>query len=177
MRGCNKIQCFHLLSFLTLLSTQLEAPPTLLLHLARNTESTHMKFTTALAALLSASTAVFAAPASFTARDIWVPKITYPTAGVVWTVGQTYKVEWSLDQVPSNISNPLGCVYLSKGGLMDTKHPLAENFQLTYGSVLITVVTTFSNSSAPTTIVAGNDYAVVLVGDTGNFSPMFQIAN
>ena len=60
---------------------------------------------------------------------------------------------------------------------MDTNHPLVDGFQLTYGFVLVPVMTTFSNNSTPTTIVPGDDYAVVLLGNSGNASPMFQITN
>ena len=79
----------------------------------------NMKFTKVLAVLLSASTALFAAPVGFIARDIWVPKTTYPTNGTIWKVGQIYNVEWSLDQKPLSITNGFGIIYLSKGGLMD----------------------------------------------------------
>lgn len=78
-----------------------------------------MKFTTALAVLFSASTAVFAAPVGFIARDVWVPQITNPTADSVWQIGQTYQVEWSLDQKPASVTNPVGTIYLSKSGRLD----------------------------------------------------------
>lgn len=78
-----------------------------------------MKFTTALAVLLSVSITAFAVPVGFTARDVWSPQITYPTAGAIWKVGQTYRVQWYLDLEPPIITNPTGTIYLAKGGLLD----------------------------------------------------------
>jgi len=78
-----------------------------------------MKFTTTLAILLSASTTLLAAPVGFAARDVWVPKILYPTAGTTWTAGETYPVKWALDQEPASVTNPIGTVFLSKDGRLD----------------------------------------------------------
>ena len=78
-----------------------------------------MKFTTTLAALLSASTIILAAPVGLVARDVWVPKILYPTEGTVWHVGETYSVTWALDQKPESVTNSIGTVYLSTNGLLD----------------------------------------------------------
>lgn len=51
-------------------------------------------FTTLIYPLLISfmSLAVFAAP--LVPRDVYVPPITYPTAGVIWIVGETYEVKW-----------------------------------------------------------------------------------
>jgi hypothetical protein len=78
-----------------------------------------MKFTTTLAVLLSASTTILAAPVGFAARDVWVPKIQYPTEGTVWRVGETHNVKWALDQKPASVTNPIGTVFLSKNGRLD----------------------------------------------------------
>lgn len=79
-----------------------------------------MKFMTTLAALfLSASTVTLAAPVDLAARDVWVPKILYPTDEVIWHVGESYNVEWALDEEPASVTNPIGTVLLSKNGLLD----------------------------------------------------------
>jgi len=79
-----------------------------------------MKFMTTLAALLlSASTITLAAPVDLAARDVWVPKILYPTNEVVWHVGESHNVEWALDDEPASVTNPTGTVFLSKDGLLD----------------------------------------------------------
>ena len=55
-----------------------------------------MKFTTITTLvypfLTILSLAVFAAPLE--SRDVFVPLITYPTAGVTWFVGECYTVTW-----------------------------------------------------------------------------------
>ncbi|KAF9783353.1 hypothetical protein BJ322DRAFT_982791, partial [Thelephora terrestris] len=107
-----------------------------------------------------------AAPVQLDTRDVWVPKILDPTATTVWQVGGTFIVEWALDQEPASVTNPVGTVYLSKAGILDIDNPLAEGFQLTDGSVPVTV---------PEDTVPGSDYSVVLVGDSGNSSPTFVI--
>ncbi|KAF9646286.1 hypothetical protein BDM02DRAFT_255343 [Thelephora ganbajun] len=125
-----------------------------------------MKFTTTLAALLSASTIILAAPVNLAARDVWAPKILYPTTNTVWHVGETHHVKWALDQKPVNVTNPIGTVFLSKNGRLDIDHPLAKGFNLTDGKVLVTI----AKDTVP-----GSDYAVVLLGDSGNASPTFKI--
>ena len=80
-----------------------------------------MKFTTALAAVLLSVSTILAAPVDATARDVWVPKILYPTEGTEWHVGETYDVTWSLDQKPASVTNPNGIVYLSKNGRLDIR--------------------------------------------------------
>jgi hypothetical protein len=78
-----------------------------------------MKFTNTLAALIISASAILAAPVQLATRDVWVPKILDPTATTVWQVGGTFLVEWSLDQEPASVTNPVGTVYLSKAGILD----------------------------------------------------------
>jgi hypothetical protein len=125
-----------------------------------------MKFTSAFATLLLSASTILAAPVEFTPRDVWVPKILSPGATTVWQVGKTYNVTWSLDQKPENVTNPNGTVYLSKNGRLNITNPLAKGFKLTDASVPVTI---------PGDTVPGADYAVVLLGDSGNASPTFQI--
>jgi hypothetical protein len=128
-----------------------------------------MKFTTTFATLLlSASTLIFAAPVDLSTRDVWVPKILSPTEATVWHLGKTYQVEWALDQKPENVTNPTGTIYLSTAGLLNITHPLAKGFKLTDGHVLVTI-------PKDTAGVPGDDFAIVLMGDSGNASPNFTI--
>ncbi|GJE98575.1 GPI anchored serine-threonine rich family protein [Phanerochaete sordida] len=96
---------------------------------------------------------------------VYVPKITSPAAGTVWTAGNTYTVTWDTSDAPESISNG-SKVVLAKGGSQDYQHPLAEGFDLRAGSVEITI---------PAGTAAGSDYAIVLFGDSGNYSPEFTI--
>lgn len=88
-------------------------------HTFHETNPLTMKFMTAFAALLSASTTILAAPVDLTMRDVWVPKILYPTEGTVWHVGETQYVKWALDQKPESVTNPNGKIFLSKNGRLD----------------------------------------------------------
>ncbi|KIY45186.1 hypothetical protein FISHEDRAFT_5943, partial [Fistulina hepatica ATCC 64428] len=102
-------------------------------------------------------------------RDVWDPPITYPTTGTIWDVGSTYTVTWDTSDPPSQVTNYNGELllgYLEDGSenLM-VGDPLAQNFNLTDGSVDITVPD----------VATRDDYIVVLLGDSGNASPEFTI--
>ncbi|KAK0504097.1 hypothetical protein EDD18DRAFT_1132043 [Armillaria luteobubalina] len=104
-------------------------------------------------------------------RDVISPPITSPTAGAVWTVGQTVMVTWNTTVIPpaSQVTNPIGKIVLghqANNSLnLDLDHPLASNFQLTDGQVDITVPD----------VEPRDDYIIVLFGDSGNTSPEFTI--
>lgn len=55
-----------------------------------------MKFTTIVSAFVlgALSELAAAAPMAKVARDVWDPKMLYPTADTVWQSGQTYTVLW-----------------------------------------------------------------------------------
>ena len=57
-----------------------------------------MKFSAILAAvaLAAVSQVAYAAPAELETRDVWDPRMTYPTKGTVWESGKTYTVKWSV---------------------------------------------------------------------------------
>jgi hypothetical protein len=101
-----------------------------------------MKFTlsTSLFALSALSSFVVSAPIE--ARDVYVPRILYPTAGTVWKAGSTHKVTWYVilkrfglsklidcrdtSNPPAQITNPLGKIVLAKGDrLIGLGAPLA----------------------------------------------------
>ncbi|PBK97597.1 hypothetical protein ARMGADRAFT_1009568 [Armillaria gallica] len=104
-------------------------------------------------------------------RDVISPPITSPTAGAVWTVGQTITVTWNTTVIPpaSQVTNPIGKIVLGHQANdslnLDLDHPLASNFQLTDGQVDITVPD----------VEPRDDYIIVLFGDSGNTSPEFTI--
>ncbi|EJC97835.1 uncharacterized protein FOMMEDRAFT_23898 [Fomitiporia mediterranea MF3/22] len=106
-----------------------------------------------------------AAPIDLDRRDVWVPKVLYPHAGTVWKIGNHHNVTWDLSQKPVNVTNPIGQVFLRRGGLTDGSNPLASGFQLTDGRVEVQVPN----------VTPANDYQIVLMGDSGNFSPEFSI--
>ncbi|KZV92322.1 hypothetical protein EXIGLDRAFT_836520 [Exidia glandulosa HHB12029] len=122
-----------------------------------------MKFSLATLTIASALATVSAAPLTNT-RDVWDPKITYPTTGTVWHLGETVTVKWDTSDAPKHISNG-AAIYLRKGD-MTIDSPLAEGFDLRKGHKTITI---------PSNFTAGTDYRVVLFGDSGNWSKKFTI--
>ncbi|KIY63348.1 hypothetical protein CYLTODRAFT_382402 [Cylindrobasidium torrendii FP15055 ss-10] len=97
--------------------------------------------------------------------DIWTPTITNPTAATVWTVGQTVEVTWATDDAPENVSNG-GEVVLGKGTNF-LYNVIVDHFDLKAANGAITV-------TVPE-VEAGDDYFVVLFGDSGNASDKFTI--
>ncbi|KAI5896929.1 uncharacterized protein SCHCODRAFT_02664679 [Schizophyllum commune H4-8] len=104
-------------------------------------------------ALFSLTSVCLAAPA-----EVYVPPITYPHAKTVWKVGDA-------SSPPERITNKVGYIYLRHAGKIDLGHPLAENFDILKGHQVVKVP-----SVAP-----GSDYQLVLMGDSGNWSPKFKI--
>ncbi|KZV73997.1 hypothetical protein PENSPDRAFT_602070 [Peniophora sp. CONT] len=104
----------------------------------------------------------YVALASAGALDVFVPKITSPTASTIWKSDAVETVTWDTSNAPAHISNG-GLVVLNDDGLpMDT---LAEGFDLRAGSVAVTVPTGLE----------GFNYTITLFGDSGNVSPAFHI--
>jgi len=127
-----------------------------------------MKFTTITTFVYSLLSflflAVFAAPLE--SRDVYVPPILYPTQGTVWIVGQQQYVTWNTSNPPADITNKVGEIHLRKGGLASSS-TLASNFSILLGRIGVTVPY----------VEDGDDYQIVLFGDSGNFSPKFTIRN
>ncbi|KAI0278295.1 hypothetical protein BGY98DRAFT_933881 [Russula aff. rugulosa BPL654] len=105
-------------------------------------------------------------------RDVWAPKVTNPNAATVWTTGSKETVIWDTSNRPENVTNPVGTLLLgyinsdgSGGENLDVAHPLAQGFQLSAGSVEVTVPV----------VKPRNSYIVVLIGDSGDASEPFNI--
>ncbi|EJF63341.1 hypothetical protein BD309DRAFT_835894, partial [Dichomitus squalens] len=98
-------------------------------------------------------------------RDVFVPPVTSPDVGTVWTIGSQQNVTWDTSTAPQNITNKVGQVILAKGGKLDINHPLASNFSILDGWVTVTVPN----------VQPDVDYTVVLFGDSGNDSGEFAI--
>ncbi|KAH9859136.1 hypothetical protein C2E23DRAFT_718259 [Lenzites betulinus] len=133
------------------------------------------KFAAIFTALVAAAVSVAAAP-----TNIVDPPITSPKAGDVWTVGSTQLITWDT----SNIVDPTDVTgEILLGTLVDgqedldtgeerlthvlTVSPLAIGFPIRSGAVNVTVPA----------VAAGDDYIVVLFGDSNNISPTFTITN
>ncbi|TFY51048.1 hypothetical protein EVJ58_g10766 [Rhodofomes roseus] len=111
---------------------------------------------------------VFALVSAFPIRrDVWDPEILSPNSSTVWVIGQTYNVTWNTSDHPVNITNKIGKVVLATNYIQDYEHPLASNFSVLDGTVAITVPD----------VEPGSDYSIVLMGDSGNYSPNFTITS
>jgi len=97
-------------------------------------------------------------------RSVWTPHIKYPHRGTVWHIGEAHNVKWIIDDCPPTLTNPVGEVRLRKNG-NTLPEPLAAAFDLRSGSIAIQVPN----------VPPGDDYQLVLFGDSGNFSPSFTI--
>jgi len=105
-----------------------------------------------------------ASPVTLDTRDVFVPPILYPRAGAVWKSGETHTVVWDTKNAPVNITNKIGRIMLRKQDLT-TPLILAQNFDILAGKQTVKVPL----------VVEGDDYNLVLFGDSGNFSPKFTI--
>ncbi|KAI0737891.1 hypothetical protein C8Q80DRAFT_1275935 [Daedaleopsis nitida] len=117
-----------------------------------------------LATALSALTQTACAAPVVEKRDIWSPPLTYPHQGTVWYTGQSHNVTWDISNPPENITNTIGRILLRKGGQV-TPVVVAKGFPITSGRVEVPVPS----------VITGDDYQLVLMGDSGNLGPMFTI--
>ncbi|KAI9458134.1 hypothetical protein BJY52DRAFT_436966 [Lactarius psammicola] len=109
---------------------------------------------------------VFVRAIPFVKRIVVSPQITCPKASTTWNVGDKAIVTWDTSGIPqpSNFTGQLLLGYLtSDSENLDIDHPLAQDFLLSRGSVQITVPN----------VPDGNNYIVVLFGDSGNPLPQF----
>ncbi|KAF8234311.1 hypothetical protein L208DRAFT_1394344 [Tricholoma matsutake] len=108
----------------------------------------------------------YVASAPLSVRDVFVPPILYPGEGTVWEAGRTYHVVWDVSNPPAQITNKLGEIVLANKGYLNLAYPLAKDFDILLGRYEVKI---------PADTVPGTEYAVVLFGDSGNFSPNFTI--
>ncbi|PWN94700.1 hypothetical protein FA09DRAFT_290764, partial [Tilletiopsis washingtonensis] len=104
-------------------------------------------------------------------RLVYNPRIIEPTSATVWGAGKTQTVAWSTEDIPDEARNYRGMIKLGyqpadgSGGL-NLKWTLASDFLLTDDQADITL---------PSDLEPRDDYIVVLMGDSGNASPLFTI--
>ncbi|KAJ7147131.1 hypothetical protein C8R43DRAFT_542417 [Mycena crocata] len=104
-------------------------------------------------------------------RGVWSPSIIKPDASTKWTRGTEANVTWSTSDIPKSITNPKGTILLgrleagSSNEHLDVDHPLADGFDLSDG---------YSTFTVPI-VPPRHNYIVVLMGDSGNHSPIFTI--
>ncbi|KAF8073420.1 hypothetical protein FPV67DRAFT_744807 [Lyophyllum atratum] len=121
--------------------------------------------TTFILAILSLLTLVASAPIN--ARDVFVPPVLYPHAGTVWKAGSTHNVTWDVTNPPAQITNKVGMIVLAKGDrLVGLDTPLAKGFDILKGRQEVRI---------PADTAPGDDYSIVVFGDSGNNGQRFTI--
>ncbi|KAK0481206.1 hypothetical protein EDD18DRAFT_797390 [Armillaria luteobubalina] len=114
-------------------------------------------FLTALFAGASASAVV--------TRDIFNPPILSPTTGTTWTVNTTQTVSWDTSNPPDLITGRnFSSIRLTKGG-RQLPVVLADQFDILLGKIDVKVPW----------VTEGDDYTIILFGDSGNWSNDFSI--
>ncbi|KAJ2928645.1 hypothetical protein H1R20_g8441, partial [Candolleomyces eurysporus] len=97
-------------------------------------------------------------------QDVYTPAVLQPRHGDTWVVGERRVVEWDTSSPPQHITNPYGTIKLRKDDYtMDES--LAERFSILAGSREIVVPD----------VAEGDNYQIVLFGDSGNWSQSFRI--
>ncbi|TCD66798.1 hypothetical protein EIP91_000934 [Steccherinum ochraceum] len=97
-------------------------------------------------------------------KDVFVPRIIEPNSSTVWKSGQTFNVTWDTSDAPAQITNRFGKVLIGFGTI-STPVLLANGFDILDGSVAVKVPLVETN----------DNWNIVLMGDSGNFSPPFTI--
>ncbi|KAK0184917.1 hypothetical protein F5146DRAFT_1072651, partial [Armillaria mellea] len=117
------------------------------------------------AAFLAALFAGASASAVVVPRDIFSPPVLSPTTGTTWMVKTTQTVYWDTSSPPDNITGRnSSTIRLAKGG-SQLPVVLADGFDILLGKIGIEVPW----------VTEGDDYAIVLMGDSGNVGKQFSI--
>ncbi|KAH7913684.1 hypothetical protein BJ138DRAFT_1145500 [Hygrophoropsis aurantiaca] len=119
----------------------------------------------ALLAFFTFFSIVSASPIQVSQRDVWTPDVTAPTTGAIWIIGETYTVTWDTSSPPAQVTNPNGKIYLRQGNTTQSS-PIVQ-VPLSAGQADVTV---------PEDATPGDDWRIVLFGDSGNWSNQFTIA-
>ncbi|PPQ86915.1 hypothetical protein CVT25_009801 [Psilocybe cyanescens] len=91
--------------------------------------------------------------------DVFVPTIIKPDSKTTWIIGELALVSWDTSNAPKSISNGASVV-------LNGYRPLASGFDMRDGNVTFPV---------PLDVKQGPNF-ITLFGDSGNYSPVFQIA-
>jgi hypothetical protein len=128
-----------------------------------------MKFfiTTFVFAILALVSLVSGAPVDLSRRDVFVPPVLLPNSQSIWKVGTEQTVKWDVSNPPKQITNTEAKIILVTNGLLDLEHPLAQNIDILSGSTQVTVPS----------VTPGDDYQILVFGDSGNTGDFFTITS
>ncbi|KAJ7134794.1 hypothetical protein C8R44DRAFT_609652 [Mycena epipterygia] len=123
-------------------------------------------FTLFFLAFFAIFSLVASAPAPLQ-RDVFSPPVLYPRNGTVWHVGERHNVTWDVSNAPEHITNNIGMIILCRNHtLLDLDRPLAKNFNILIAHHEIVVPD----------VEPGDDYQILVFGDSGNTGEVFTIA-
>ncbi|KDR82373.1 hypothetical protein GALMADRAFT_237651 [Galerina marginata CBS 339.88] len=122
--------------------------------------------TTFIFALLALVSLVSGAPIQLSRRDVFVPPVLLPNSKSVWEVGSTQTVTWDISNAPKQITNTKAKIILVTNGVLDFEHPLVDNCDVLAGAHQVIVPS----------VKPGNDYQILVFGDSGNTGDFFTIA-
>lgn len=103
---------------------------------------------------------------SLVARDVFVPPVLTPNSDSVWKIGTNQTVTWDVSNPPKRITNSRASIVLVKDGRLDIDHPLATDLDVLCGSAVVLV---------PETVAPGDNYQIIVFGDSGNTGEPFSI--
>ncbi|KAF9046765.1 hypothetical protein BJ165DRAFT_1474145 [Panaeolus papilionaceus] len=109
----------------------------------------------------------FAAPVQLEQRDVFVPPVLMPNEHSVWKIGSKQTVTWDVTHPPKQITNSKAMIILAKNSYLDIDHPLATGIDVMTGKAQITVPK----------VTPGNDYQIIVFGDSGNAGAFFSITH
>jgi len=118
-----------------------------------------------LATLFCFFAAVQASPLSLVSRgalDVFTPKIVQPNHTTVWVTGEYVTVVWETDKAPENISNAAS---IRLGVCHQDSDEIIRDFDLRSGEA------SFLVPYYP----PGDNYCIILFGDSGDVSEPFSI--
>ncbi|TEB37639.1 hypothetical protein FA13DRAFT_1726749 [Coprinellus micaceus] len=97
--------------------------------------------------------------------DVYAPPVLEPRNGDIWVAGEKRTVVWDSSSPPKHITNPYGTIRLRKGNHTLDNLNLGSRFSILDGKREVTVPN----------VAEGDDYRIVLFGDSGNWSETFRI--
>ncbi|KAF8904109.1 hypothetical protein CPB84DRAFT_1745939 [Gymnopilus junonius] len=115
--------------------------------------------------ILATLSLVSGAPVDLSLRDVFVPPVVLPNRESVWKVGSQQTVKWDVSDPPKQITNTKAKIILVTNGVLNFDHPLADNLDVLSGITQVTVPN----------VDAGNDYQILVFGDSGNTGDFFTI--
>ena len=66
-------------------------------------------------------------PTELSERDIWVPTVLFAHNGTMWKTDNHHNVTWDVTHKPTEVSNPVGIIFLRRDGIINRKSHFSLN--------------------------------------------------